>query len=268
MSVHTTGVPCAIASSTGMPKPSCRLGNTNRSAPAKSGNSCSRSDTGPSSCTRSPSRRTAASASSGFHPAARRARGGAARRLVEPGERVEQRAHVLARLERARPRTRTGGRRARNRLHHTVDVLRRWRARRSTPLGTTRMRSRGIGVCVAISSALNSDTAITSRARFAAAAKPWRWNVTAPAGERLGHHERRGVVHGDDEGDAARTAAPPVTARARGRPAPPAARDPPARARARRRRARAAGAGARPGRRHRGRARQRARRRRRAGAER
>ena len=40
------------------------------------------------------------------------------------------------------------------------------------------MRSRGIGVWVAISSAQNSDTAITSRARFAAAANPCRWNLT------------------------------------------------------------------------------------------
>ncbi len=49
---------------------------------------------------------------------------------------------------------------------------------RSTPLCTTRIRSREIGVWVAISFALNSETAMTRRARFAAAANPCRWNLT------------------------------------------------------------------------------------------
>ncbi len=47
---------------------------------------------------------------------------------------------------------------------------------RSTPFGTTRIRSRRIAVCSTISSALNSETVMTTSARCAAAANPRLWN--------------------------------------------------------------------------------------------
>ena len=140
---------------------------------------------GPAACTRSPSRRIAAS-SSASHPAspASTSRCGTSDSSSRANASSSTR-DVLARLERADPehvrpvvdaRTLRAPRRRR----------RRWRASRSTPFGTTRMRSRGIGVFAAISSAANSDTAITSRARRAAAAKPRVWN----------HRPRRVVASG------------------------------------------------------------------------
>ena len=121
--------------------------------------------------------------------------------LVEPAERVEQRPHVLARLERPDPEHERAAVEP-IRLHHTVDVViggaRKVNAVRNDPHEV----ARGIGVFVAISSAATFDTAITRRARFAAAAKPARVERPPPASRRLGHRDRRGVVHGDDEGDA------------------------------------------------------------------
>ena len=255
MSAHTTAVPCAIASTTGMPNPSCRLGNANRSAPAKSANRCSR-PTGPSRRTRSPSACATAAVTvvglpsrwPGQHESVRHRVG------VEPRERVEQHPHVLAGLEGSGPEhvrpvvDRVGP-------ACTFDVGVGWRARRSTPLGTTRIRSRGIGVCVAISSALNSDTAITRRARSRRGGEALTVERDPPAGERLRHHERRGVVHGDDERHAAGRRDGRATARARGRPARPAGRGRRRRARARRRRARPRAVGGSPASRRRGRAR-------------
>ena len=114
MSAHTTAVPCAIASSTGMPNPSCRLGNANRSAPAKSANRCSR-PTGPSRRTRSPSacrgeRVTVVGFPSrwaGQHESVRHRAG------VEPRRTRRAAPSRSCAAGRFRPRTRTAGRRSR-----------------------------------------------------------------------------------------------------------------------------------------------------------
>ena len=245
MSAHTTAVPCAIASTTGMPNPSCRLGNANRSAPANSANSCSRS-TGPSSRTRSPSDCAASeSPSSGFHPGGPASTSrcgtvpGSSRANASSSTRTFLRGWKV-------PAQNTYGRSSIPKARRARSTSASVAGSRSTPLGTTRIRSRGIGVCVAISSALNSDTAITRRARFGRSGEALTVERDPPAGERLGHHERRGVVHGDDQGHASRSAARPATARARGRPARPAGRDRRRRARARRRTARPRAVGGSP----------------------
>ena len=154
MSLHTTAVPCAIASSTGIPKPSWRLGNTNRSAPANSAERARARHRARAAATRSPSRpRHRRVVVVGFQPSA--AREHQPVRHVDSSRRRTRRAAPARSCGAGtcRPRTRTAGRRSRTLRATRVDVARRWRAPRSTPLGTTRMRSRGIGVCAAISSA-------------------------------------------------------------------------------------------------------------------
>ena len=96
------------------------------------------------------------------------------RRLDQPCERVDQHPHVLTRLRRAQPEH-VGGIFEPEGLQRVLDLLGR-RGARPTPLGTTRSRSREMAVCVAISSALNSETVMTTSARSAAARNPRSWN--------------------------------------------------------------------------------------------
>ena len=203
MSAHTTAVPCAIASSTGIPKPSCRLGNTNRSAPAKSG------------------RDRCAPIAPGRAAARGRRERAAPRRVVVglPARRTGEHEPV---------RHAVGRRAARTRRAAPCTFLRGWNVptqntygRSSSPI-RSRARRRSTSSVVARvevdavghdADALAGDRGVRrdlvgaelrhrdhqAGARFAAAAKPAPVERTAAPGERLGHRERCGVVHGDDE---------------------------------------------------------------------
>ena len=117
MSAATTGVSCAIASRTGIPKPSCRLGNANTSAPRYSAPNTG-SPTRPRVRTRSP-RRRAARARTPRPPANRpapRARAGAGGRCAAPSARTRRRAARRSCAARgSRSRTRTARHRVRSR---------------------------------------------------------------------------------------------------------------------------------------------------------
>ena len=106
MSEQTTGVACDMASITGSPKPSCRLGNVNRAA---RNNASSRSArTGPVKRMRLPSaragsRNASAAPSHPFGPTMTSRCGRIFVALDEPPEPLDQHRDVLAGLERSHP---------------------------------------------------------------------------------------------------------------------------------------------------------------------
>ena len=213
----TTAVPCAIASSTGRPKPSWRLGSTNRSAPRYSAPSRSAA-TGPASTMRGRDPLTRRpDALVGAEPAGRPHEHEAVRDSGLDGSRegVDHDRDVLARFERPDPQH-VG-------LVAEAEALPRRRDRavaRDVVVDTVVddgdpvASDGGVGGDLVRRRAGRCDHGVGAGGRCREALPVEASTVSR---ERVGEQDGRRVVHGDDEGNARHAAGPPAMWRARRR---------------------------------------------------
>ena len=239
MSDATTAVPWLMASSTGRPNPSWRLGKANTAAPAYSDHSSSSADraelaqVGPRAAAiggRAPDRRSSQPGIAGQHQRASARRLAGLLRRPQAGHGRHEGSDPLARFEAADPQHEGPVGQPPSRPESAAGAPGAIDRRGDAPLGTTRIRVRpGWSSAPAISSAAASLTVRTRSARRAAAASPSRWKRRPRAGKASGNSAGAASCTVTTSGTPGMRAGPPPTGRAPARHRPSSGQPGPAR---------------------------------------